>query len=118
MILVYFCLYYNNNSNNLTGGVDYDSGPYTITFPAGATSVSLNILVYDNQKYEENKNFTLIVSNDSLPHGVVVGKPSQVTLIIRNDDSKLLCNNIYIGLNLPTIYIYIYILEINKNLKI
>ena len=110
---MYICLYCNNNSNNLTGGVDYDSGPYSVTFPAGVTSVSFNILVHDNQKYEENKNFTLIISNDSLPSGVVIGNASKVTLIIRNDDSKLLCNNTYMYYMIKfTDYMHMYNIRI------
>ena len=71
-----------------TGGVDYYSGPYNVTFPAGVTSVSFNISIYDDDVLEDNENFSLAINIDSLPYGVIIGSPSTVLMIIRNDDSK------------------------------
>ena len=60
-----------NSSNNVTGGVDYDSGPYTVTFPAGQTRVSLNIPINDDGIVEDNEKFTLFI-NKPLPNRVTV----------------------------------------------
>ena len=51
--------------NFITGGVDYNSGPYNITFSAGMTSSSLAIMINDDSVFEDNKNFSLTI--DSVP---------------------------------------------------
>ena len=70
------------------GGIDYNSGPYNITFPAGVTVVSFNISIHDDDVLEDRENFTLTINSDSLPDGITTDSPSKVTVIIRNDDSK------------------------------
>ena len=65
--------------------MDYDFGPYNVTFPAGVTTVSFNISIIDDYILEDNENFTLIINTDSLPDGVITGNPSRVTMIIIND---------------------------------
>ena len=53
-----------NSSNNITGGgVDYDSGPYTVTFTAGQISVPFDIPINDDSILEGDESFTLTVSN-------------------------------------------------------
>ena len=59
-----------------------------VTFPAGVTRISFNIPVIDNDKYEDNKEFVLIISASLLPSGVIAGSPSRATMIIRNNDRK------------------------------
>ena len=73
---------------SLIGGIDYVSGPYNVTFPAGVTSISFNVLIYDDDLLEDNENFTLAINTDSLPDGITIDDPSTVIMIIRNDDSK------------------------------
>ena len=68
--------------------MDYTSGPYSVTFPAGVMRVPFNILINDDNIFEDNENFTLTV-NSSLPTGVMVGYPAEATLTIVNDDCKL-----------------------------
>ena len=41
------------------GGVDYDSGPYTVTFPAGEESVSLRISINHDNIFNLNMTRTL-----------------------------------------------------------
>ena len=72
----------------LIGGIDYESGPYDVIFPAGVTSMSFNILIYDDDLLEDNENFTLTIKAESLPVGISISSPSTVIMIIRNDDSK------------------------------
>ena len=68
--------------------MDYTSGPYSVTFPAGVTSVPFNISINDDNIFEENENFTLTI-NSSLPTGVMVGNPGQATVTIVDNDRKL-----------------------------
>ena len=83
------------NSNNLTGGgVDYNSGPYNVTFPGGVTSVSFNITINnDGDKSEDNETFNLIIDKSMLPKRVTVGTTSQVIVTIVNDDCECIIYN-------------------------
>ena len=68
--------------------MDYTSGPYSFTFPAGVMSVPFNISISDDNILEDNENFTLTI-NSSLPIGVMVDNLSQATVTIVDNDSKL-----------------------------
>ena len=68
--------------------MDYSSGPYSVTFPAGVTIVPFNIPINDDNIFEENENFTLTI-NSSLPTGVMVGNPGQATVTIVDNDCEL-----------------------------
>ena len=69
--------------------MDYGSGPYTVTFPAGTTMVPFNVSITDDCILEGNENFTLDINPSSLPTGVTVGNPDQATVTIVDDDRKL-----------------------------
>ena len=68
------------------GGVDYDSGPFDITFPAGETLAIFNVSIIDDNIMEGNENFTLSINSSSLPNGVAIGDPGHTTVIIIDDD--------------------------------
>ena len=72
------------------GGVDYDSGPYTVTFPAGQTSVSFDSHINNDNILEASEDFTLTINSSSLPDGATVGNPSSATVTIVNDDGKVM----------------------------
>ena len=63
--------------------------PYSVTFPAGVTSVPLNIPINDDNILECNEQVMLAIDPLSLPSCVTVGNPDQVTVIIVDNDSKL-----------------------------
>ena len=71
-----------------TGGVDYESGPYTVTFHAGQTSVSFNVSLTDDKILEPNEQFVLTINSSSLPNGFTVDNPSQVVVTIIDNDSE------------------------------
>ena len=79
-----------SGSSGSTGVTHFQpwSGPYNVTFPAGVTRVSFNISICDDDLLEDNENFSLTINADSLPDGIIIGSPSTVMMIIRNDDSK------------------------------
>ena len=68
------------------GGTDYNSKSYSVTFPAGMTSVLFDIQIIDDSIVESNETFILNIINSSLPSGITASNPSQATVIIRNDD--------------------------------
>ena len=69
--------------------MDYESGPYTVTFPAGATMVPFNVSIIDDIILEKDENFTLTIDPSSVPTFVNVGSPAQATVTIVDDDRKL-----------------------------
>ena len=71
------------------GGVDYNSGPYSVTFTAGKTSVSFDIALTDDNILEKNEFFNLTIDTSLLPDGFTVGSPGQAIVTIINNDSKL-----------------------------
>ena len=84
------------NSNNITGGgVDYNSGPYNVTFPVGVTSVIFNITINNDTVLEYNETFNLIIMENSLPKNITRGKIYLAKVIILNDGgpSKCAVNN-------------------------
>ena len=68
--------------------MDYTSGPYSVTFPAGVMSVPFIIPINIDNIFEKNENFTLTI-NSSLPTGVMIGNPGQATVTIVDNDCKL-----------------------------
>ena len=70
------------------GGVDYDSGPYAVTFPAGEKSVSLRISINDDNIFEHNENFVLTINESSLPTGVYNDSLNETIVTIVDNDGK------------------------------
>ena len=71
-------------SHDLIGDVDYNFGQYNVTFPAGATNLSLNIPINNDNLMEGNEKFCLVIHHAT----VTIGNPYRVTVIILDDDSK------------------------------
>ncbi|XP_065892782.1 extracellular matrix organizing protein FRAS1-like [Dysidea avara] len=69
------------------GGVDYDSGPYTVTFTAGQTSASFNVPINDDNIFEANETFSLTIDPSSLPNRVTLSSSATLTATISDDDS-------------------------------
>ena len=68
--------------------MDYVSGPYTITFPAGTTTATFNVSINDDDIVERDENFELFIDPSSLPTGVIRAIPDVTTLTILDDDRK------------------------------
>ena len=68
--------------------MDYDSGPYTVTFPVGVTMVAFDVPINDDDILEGNENFMLTIDETSLPTGVTRGDPGQATVTIVDDDRE------------------------------
>jgi len=70
------------------GGVDYDSGPYNVTFPAGMTSIPFDVPINYDLICEEDEELHLDIDSSSLPSFTTVANPQQATLTIISDDCK------------------------------
>ena len=67
--------------------MDYTSGPYTVTIPAGVTMVAFNVPINDDMILEGDENFMLTI-DETLPDGVTRGTPPEATVTIVDDDRK------------------------------
>jgi len=76
------------HQNFTGGGIDYGSGPYTVTFPLGVTRVSFNAPITDDNILEGNENFTLTIDSSSLPDSVTRANPGSATVTIVDEDRK------------------------------
>ena len=79
---------HGNNNNLIGGGVDYNSGPHSVTFPAGVTNVSFIIIINDDNILEDDEEFNLTIDNSSLYNNITNDSLSRATVIIINDDGK------------------------------
>ena len=70
--------------------MDYTSGPYTVTIPAGQTTATFNVPITDDMIFEGNENFMLTI-NQTLLCSVTRGTPSKATVNIFDNDRK--CKN-------------------------
>ena len=75
-------------SYNITGGDDYGSGPYNVTFAVGSTRVSYNITIIDDSVLEDNEMFSISII--SITNGHIVGTPALATVTIIDTTSKIL----------------------------
>ena len=69
--------------------MDFTSGPYTVTFPAGQTTATFDVPINDDNILEDNENFILTIDETSLPSDVIhfsAGHNSTVTIV--DDDGK------------------------------
>ena len=68
--------------------MDYTSGPYNVTIPAGVTNVTFDVSITDDNISQINEKFNLTIDLKSLPSGVTVGNPDYATVIVVDDDRK------------------------------
>ena len=73
--------------------MDYTSGPYTVTFPAGQTTATFDVPINDDNILEGNENFMLTI-DPTLPTGVTVGDPNEATVTIVDNDCKYFHNHL------------------------
>ena len=70
------------------GGVDYKSGPYFITFPAGVTRVSFVVVITNDNVLEGDEKFSLSIDRRTMQPYQRVHNSNQVTVTIYDDDGK------------------------------
>ena len=70
------------------GGMDYNSGPYSVQFNARVTRVPFNVMINNDNVLEDDETFNLNINTSSLPNGVTVGDPSLTTVTISANDGK------------------------------
>ena len=76
----------------LTAGEDFElppNGYTTVIFPAGSTTASFDVIIFDDNKFEAGESLHLDIIEISLPYGINLGSPRSSILVILDDDSKL-----------------------------
>ena len=68
--------------------MDYTSGPYTVTFPAGVTIIPFDVAINDDKISEGVENFMLTINQTSLPTDVSQHTPSKATVNIVDNERK------------------------------
>ena len=68
--------------------MDYTSGPYTVTFPAGQTTATFDVPINDDDILEGSEDFILTIDGTSLPTSVTHGSPGEATVTTVDDDRK------------------------------
>ena len=87
--------FFNHTHFHLSGGVDYSAVSTTLTFPAGATELTVPVDTIDDSLTEIQENFGATLSNPS--QGVSVGDQSVAVVIITdNDESKWRVLNVHL----------------------
>ena len=70
----------------VTGSVDYNTRPYNVTFPAGSTNASFDIIINDDDVLEDDEIFNISIA--SITNGHIVGIPAVATVTIVDTTSK------------------------------
>ena len=68
--------------------VDYITGPYTATFPAGSTRAVIDVSLIDDDLLEGAENFALFIDLSSLPSNVSTGVYDHILVTINDNDCK------------------------------
>ena len=69
--------------------MDYTSGPYTVTFPAGQTTATFDVPINDDDIFEIDENFILTINPSLLPTRIItVGNSGQAIVTIVDNDRK------------------------------
>ncbi|XP_065899383.1 adhesion G-protein coupled receptor V1-like [Dysidea avara] len=77
---------FSTNGSATGGGVDYSSGPYNVTIPAGQISVPFDVPINDDNMFEKNEEFLLTIDQSSSLNGVIIGSPNVTVLNISDND--------------------------------
>ena len=76
-----------NMPYNVTGGDDYDPGPYYVTFAVDSIIILFNLTIIDEGILEDNEVFSVSVASITNDH--IVGNPSVTVVTIFDTTSKL-----------------------------
>ena len=68
--------------------VDYISGQYNVTIPAGSINASFDIPIIDDGIFEQNEDFYLTIDQLSSLSGVIIGSPDRAVVNIFDNDRK------------------------------
>ena len=71
---------------HLTGGADYETGPYTVTFTAGQQYAALIVSPMDDNTTELSEYFRAMITSTDQPSAVEIGSPNMTFITIEDND--------------------------------
>ena len=72
----------------ITAECDYRRKPYNVTIPADRKEWPFNAIIYDDDLYETNEHFVLVIDEDSLPDRIEREEPYRSTVTIEDDEES------------------------------
>ena len=70
------------------GEYDYDPGPYYVTILAGDVEIPFIASINDDDVYESNETFQLVINHTTLPSRISRAEPYSSTVNIINDEER------------------------------
>ena len=74
--------------------VDFDNGPFDVTFPANQASVSFNVSLNEDDEVEKDEAFLLEIRSPDLPFGVTQFQDLSCRVTIIDTTGKSILNTI------------------------
>ena len=85
-VIGYPHIWVKSSTFHLTGGVDYESGPYTVTFTAGQQYAALIVSTMDDNTTELSEYFSVMISSTDQPRAAEIGSPNMTFITIEDND--------------------------------
>ena len=70
----------------LTGGADYETGSYTVTFTAGQLYAALMVSTMDDNTTELSEYFSATITSTDQPSATEIGSPNMTFINIEDND--------------------------------
>ena len=70
------------------GGIDFEMGPFDVTFTAGEQNVTVTIPTYSDSLLELNENFTVTITSTSVENVKIGEDDAAIVFIKDNRDCK------------------------------
>ena len=67
---------------------DFECGPYIVTIPTGEIEHSFDAIIYDDDLFESDEHFMLVIDQDTLSDRISRGHPHSSTVTIANDEAR------------------------------
>lgn len=74
----------------IIGGEDYEPGPFSVTIPAGYISTSFNVSIINDNIFETDESFNVLINSSYFPSRVLLQSGCILRVTIVNDESELL----------------------------
>ena len=71
---------------HLTGGADYETGPYTVTFTAGELYATLIVSTIDDNTTELSEYFSATITSTDQPSAADIGSSNMTFITIEDND--------------------------------
>ena len=85
-VIGYPHIWVKSSTFHLTGGADYETGSYTVSFTAGQLYATLMVSTMDDNTTELSEYFSVMISSTDQPSAVEIGSPNMAFITIEDND--------------------------------